>query len=399
MSNEWLANKRWKKTEIVSSSKMTSYMMLGFAVFWNAMSFSVVGFGFEELVAEVETNPGALVALIFPVIGVFMFVFAIIGLRRWWRFGTAAVTLDPFPGGIGGQVGGRLKVKLNYSQEHAFAVSLSCLHSTVSGSGKNRKRHEKTIWQADGFCQSEIAAQGTALSFCFDVPEGLPEAEAKRGESYYLWRLQLTAKLKGPDFNRRYDIPVYKNSASSSIRHLSTEHHRTQEQAVAGIGSIMRIRQSAGLTHVDFPAARRWGRSIGSMCFGLIFLGSGIGSSQLGAPIIFAVIFSGVGLFITVFGLYSLAKSLHVQLSATEIRALRNIFGIPILRSHVTLAELKSLDICDAGSSTVGTKQTVYYCVKAQANSGKSFIVAERLCSRNEAELLCDTYKGYLGLR
>ena len=86
---------------------------------------------------------------------------------------SAPVTLDPFPGSIGGHVGGTVDINLPFDQNAKFLLTLTNIHRYVSGSGKNRSRQEKARWQDVIVAHAEPGSKGTRLTFRFDVPEGL----------------------------------------------------------------------------------------------------------------------------------------------------------------------------------------------------------------------------------
>ena len=79
--------------------------------------------------------------------------------------------MDPYPGAIGGHVGGYIQVKkLDYrraSEAQTLSLKLECIHSYVSGSGKNRSRRESIKWAERGRPEIENASEGVNLAFLF----------------------------------------------------------------------------------------------------------------------------------------------------------------------------------------------------------------------------------------
>ena len=78
--------------------------------------------------------------------------------------------LDPFPGSIGGHVGGTIELALPFDAAHDFEMTLTNIHSYVSGSGKNRSQKEKAEWQDIIVAHAEPSGKGTRVTFRFDVP-------------------------------------------------------------------------------------------------------------------------------------------------------------------------------------------------------------------------------------
>ena len=223
----WLINDKWQTNEIYSTAKLTLYLTWGFAIFWNAISSLILFILVEEILEE--NNYFILIALIFPLIGAGLIIQAVRKTLEWKKFGKIPVILDPFPGSIGGQVGGTIELPHSYSMGTQFTVTLSNIYSHKSGNSKNRKQSEKIIWQDTAIAYTESGLYGTRIVFRFDVPEGLNASDALKDSSnsylcklnlkatgilrnnsnYYLWRLNLKATLPGVDIDRNYEIPVY----------------------------------------------------------------------------------------------------------------------------------------------------------------------------------------------
>ena len=141
----WLLNNDWQTAEIRSGSKAVMWGAWIFAGLWNAISAPLPFLAWEEVVEK--GNHVALVALLFPAVGLGLLVFAIRRTKEWRRFGRTPVTLDPFPGSIGGHVGGTIELPIPHSGMAAFRMTLTSIHSYMSGSGKNRSRRENALWQ------------------------------------------------------------------------------------------------------------------------------------------------------------------------------------------------------------------------------------------------------------
>lgn len=172
----WLANDDWQTNEIKSKSKAAMYFAWGFALLWNAISMPLPFLLVEEI--TVKKNYPALIALLFPVVGVGLLIWAVRQTMEWKRFGAAPVALDPFPGSIGGQVGGTLELPQPFDSTVKYVFTLSNIYSFMSRSGKNRERKERVDWQDTAVAYAEPGLYGTRLSFRFDVPEGLTGSTA-----------------------------------------------------------------------------------------------------------------------------------------------------------------------------------------------------------------------------
>jgi len=179
----------------------------------------------------------------------------------------------------------------------------------------------------------------------------LPISDVRKSGDYYLWRVSIACELDGPDFSRRYDIPVFETGASSTITE-GTESH-----AAAGAG---------------------------------------------GAPLIFPLVFISVGGLIAGWGVFYLGKSLRVSVTAEGVSSRRFLFGFPLSNKLLTRATFTHFEIDQGATVQAGSKTTVYYRLYASgrgaAKSKLRFPVAERLSSRSEAELLKETFETYLSV-
>jgi hypothetical protein len=394
---DWALDKKdWASGEIRSSAKSSVYVLWGFTIFWNLVSATPF-LGEKNVLHEIPNNPPAALVFLFPLIGLVMLAFCIKVTRQWRRFGATPLKLDPFPGAIGGHIGGTLRLNIPYDRLARYEVTVSCRRSSISGSGKERRRKESILWQSESFCHQTRCAKGTELSFRFDIPAEKAESESDKQESYILWKLSINATLEGPDFQREFVIPVFNTAQTSSIKDSSENHPLIQEAADEGIYSVAKIEQLASGIKAYFPAFQRPTMGINLLVFGIIFVAAGLFSGKMGAPMLFPIVFSVVGSAIVFGGIFYLAKSLEVKVSTQGVESRRFLFGYPVTTRNISKETLKGIDIKQTGSMQSGTKNTVYYQVIAHSHAKKKVIVAERLTKRAEAERLLEMYQTYLG--
>lgn len=391
----WLENKKWSASGISSGARYAHWVMAGFALVWNLITLPMF-WQFDKIWREVQVEPVKLFIFLFPLIGVGLILAAVHAFAQWRRFGPSPLVLDPFPGAIGGQVGGSVDTRVAFRAGQRFDVSLSCLYSRVSGSGKNRSRSESVKWQADGVCHSQRSGLGTELSFRFDVPGDLPVADYPRSRNYHLWRVSISCELDGPDFNRSYEIPVFNTGARSAIPEGTETHAATVDAAMEGVESIADIQPVAGGIEAHFPAFQRPAQGFITIVFGLAFAAAGYFAGSQGAPLIFPLMFIPIGTFIAGYGVFYLGKSLRVVVTRDGVRSRRYLFSYPLTSRRVAKGEFKGFVIDQGASMQSGNKTTVYYRLYATRRGGKRFPVAERLTGRAEAELLQETFETYL---
>ena len=400
MSTEqpWLDKKNWAANSIYSDARHGFWILWAVALLWNLMATVPILLQFSEIWSKAGKAPGTFIVFLFPLVGVGLVISAINATRKRTRFGLTPLVLDPFPGSLGGHVGGRTETRIPFDPQLHFDVSLACIHSRIATSGKNRRRSESVKWHGNGICHKERTGAGTALRFRFDVPADLPASESA-SKDYHLWRLRINAELPGLDFDRTWELPVYATGAmASGIAEGTESNPDTMDAAMAGVDSVAQITPIADGIQARFPALQRPGMGIFMVLFGLVFLAAGtFAVFNGGTGLLVGSIFVLLGLLIAGAGVFELCKSLLVSVTSQGVRSRRFFLGYPITTRELSLEELEKIAIKRSGASQEGKNHSVLYRLSAHGKGKEKFPVAERLQGKSEAELLRDTYLTYLG--
>jgi hypothetical protein len=397
----WLLNHDWETPTIRSSSRAAMWGAWAFAAFWNLISSVTPFMAYKEVTAN--QNYLALIALLFPLVGIGLITWAVRRTLEWRRFGPAPVTLDPFPGSIGGHVGGTIDLNLPYDSGARFQLTLTSLHSYISGSGKKRSRREEAQWQDEIVAHAEPGGKGTRLTFRFEVPNGLDETDAlQKGDDYYLWRLNLSADLPGADLDRDYDIPVYATATNS--RHLSNvavERSRDAQNEIADarVRDIIRIRQGVMGRSLSYPMGRHLLSNLFGMAFGAAFAGAGYFLIVQEGATIFGGIFGGVGALVAISAFYMLSNSLEVTQDGSSIQTIRRWLGIPVGRKSMPRNHFVRFKKKKSMKTQQGGKHTVYYAIHLVDHSGNKLVVGEGFKGESEAQAAIRLIAKELGLR
>ena len=397
----WLANDSWQSALIRSSSKSSMYFSWGFAALWNLISAPLPFLLYAEVVEK--GNTPALLGLLFPLVGLGLFTWAVRRTLEWRRFGAAPVELDPFPGSIGGHVGGTIDINLPYDANAQFTLTLTNLRSYVSGSGKDRSRKERAEWQDKQVAHVASGPRGSRLAFRFEVPGGLSESAAVQGDDvYYLWRLNVSADLPGTDFDRDYEIPVYATGEQSqhlsdfSITEAKSAQRRIDDKAIR---RLIRLGYAASGRSLLFPMGRNLMSGTGGVLFGAIFFGVGWFLTVAEGHWIMGAIFAGVGLLILLSGLYFMLNSLEVVQDGADIRSLRRILGITVKQKKMRRTDFVRFDKKRTSSTQSGNKHVVNYAVSVVDGRGQKMIVGEGFKGSSQADAAADLIAQTFGLR
>ena len=394
----WLNKKQWRKQPLRSDAKKNIWAIWLFAIFWTAISSPVLFVLPEELNKQ---NYAALIALLFPLVGLFLFYKAWKMTLEWRRFGVIELNLDPYPGSIGGHVGGVLLLKNKATFNAQFKIELQCIYSYISGNSNNRSRRKNIKWAEVGFAKKVLAANGLQLKFRFDVPDNLPEADVEQQGDYYFWQLKLSADLPGTDLNRSYNIPVFKTQKySQTIRHdlsaqaVQLKSEKAQEsQAAVSLGDFSSTSLNRALRYKNkgsrhifyFPMFRNKLLTFISLIFGAGFGFAAYsinhdfadGSIMSIVMLIFSLPFALVGFVGTIAFIYLPLNNLSVTVADRKIKAIRRLFIFPIKYNVLNNQDIKQIEIKRSGSTGEGTEQITHYKLIVHSKSSKKFTIAE----------------------
>jgi hypothetical protein len=399
-SSPWLLNDDWQSATVRSNSKASMYGVWAFAAFWNLVSAPLPFVMYDEVVNE--KNYIALVGLLFTAVGIWLLSWAIRRTLEWKRFGATPVVLDPFPGSVGGHVGGTIEIGVPFDAANIFEISLTNIHSYMSGSGKNRSRNENAKWQDSIVAHAEPGGKGTKLTFRFEPPQGLNESDADQDDSYYIWRLALCAELDGTDLDRSYDIPVYATAQHSrSLSGLSMERAREKQQSVSDrdVLDVVQIRNDAGGRRMIYPFGRYIGSSLGAFIVGVAFAAVGWWLVTEEGHTFFGSVFGGVGALVGVFALYMIINSLEVARDANGIRTTRRVLGIPVKHSYMRRDAFVKFKKKSSHKTQQSGKHIVYYTIYAVDSEGDKVVVGEGYKGESQANAAMRLISRELGLR
>ena len=360
-----------------------------------------------ELPTELRKgNYPILFVLLFPLAGSWIVWLGVRVFRNWRHYGPLPVEMDPAPGQVGGDIGGRIRLRLPWRHDNPYQLTLQCLRSKVTGSGKNRSRSESLVWQQEIVPFADACAEGTELRFVFTPPEHLPESETPDND-YHLWRLLLSGPEKPVKLERTYQLPVRKGAGRSAIsipaRHVEQQTAQAKIRALEAAGSQIELTQLGDGVRLHSPFGLHLGMKLMLLLFGLIFAASAAFLSykaleEGGMLWLMAVVFSLFGYPMLLGGLFTVGRSLTTEIRAGQVRTIRYWFGLPLWRRRLALTRADQLTLTAGVKSNDGRRHTEYLHLEAK-EQGRKIRLAEDIRGREAAEALQASLIRLLGLR
>ncbi len=385
----WLAKPEWSATGIISNNKIALWAWWFGTLFVNTIALPIL---FQLPTELSKGNYGILVGLIFNAIGFFVLYKAIQKTLEQLRFGRVPVLLTPFPGELGGKVAGHLDFQQKLDNSSTFNLTLKQMKTVTTRSGGKSQTSTTSTWDLTGNGTLKSTINGSRIYFAFEVPANLKPSRTDDKNGYW-WSLEVKGDMPGVDFNRSYEIPVFKttNSASSSASQpseVSTATAQTDfseqledmldiEQLADGI----LIRQAPGKQKMAWPIA----------LFGVIFGGVGIGIGFTDAPLLFPIVFSAFGLLFAVIGINMLITGYETYIDKDGVSHKVFRFGNEKKHNLWPRSTLRGLCMKLSGSSSSGTKTVEYFDILLQQNDGHKINISSGIAGRQAASQLLDS--------
>jgi hypothetical protein len=322
----WLVRDDWAAGKIKSSAgaQWPILLLMGaaFAAIGGAMSFTVIP---KELA---RGNHAALLALIFPLIGMGLLIAAV---RVWLarhRFGNCFFELAQVPASLGGSLDGSIRTSAPLTLEDSLRLKLTCVCHTVSGSGNDESVRENVLWEDEKVLGQEGSLQSTSeggsqIPVHFRLPADQSES-VPRGNPKIIWRLEAKSKTRWTNFAAKFEVPVFRVAGAAenvaddetdptAPMQLSAEEIRRDEH------SRIQVTDGPDGRGFYFPAARNLGTALMLTLFLIVWSGFLWLMTVKHAPILFPIVFGLFEIFL-IWGCFGVwFKSSRVTVNNSEV--------------------------------------------------------------------------------
>lgn len=397
-ASPWLWRPDWASGRILDSSRATMFTAWVFAAFWNLISFPTGFLGVRAAIQE--GKPAALLALLFPLVGIGLVVWAMRATLRYRKYGVSRLELSTIPGVIGRTLTGMVRAPARMQPAGGFQVRLSCVRRVTTRSGKNSSTSESILWQDERLVPGEAsrtaAAMETHIPVAFRLPADAVACDDSNANNRVLWRLQLSGEVPGVDYAAQFEVPVFRTPASAQP--LSVEEERITQDPLAGAtyqqpaDSRIVVTSNRRGTEIAFPAARNPGAATSVTFFLMIWL-IGIGLQlYFRAPLVFPIVTGLVGVLILI---SVLDLWLGVSRVVVDAGTLAWATGYLVPGRERTIHKSDIADVVTTIGMQAGT--TVYHDVAVVRKNGKKIKVGRSVRDKREAEWLAGTIKKAIG--
>ena len=195
----WLWRADWAAGRIEDSNRTAARFAWVFAAFWNLVSLPAGYFGVRAAVEQ--GNRAGLVALLFPVAGVGLLIWATRISARLRRFGVSRLELETRPAAVGRSLAGTVTAPISLAPTAGFKVVLSCIRRVTTGSGDDRSTSERILWQEEQ--RTTGRPSRTAQGMATTVPVRFPlPADALPCDADHRQSMQLVIDQRHQPFQR-----------------------------------------------------------------------------------------------------------------------------------------------------------------------------------------------------
>jgi hypothetical protein len=376
----WLWREDWASGQITDSSRLTMWGSWAFAVLWNLVSLPAAIVAVRAALGQ--GNRTALVALLFPGVGVGLTVWAVRATLRYRRFGVSRLELATLPAAVGHALEGTVRPPAGLRPPEGFRLVLSCLRRETSGSGRSRSTTERLLWQDE----RRTMGGGAGIPVAFAIPADAVPSDPRAGGDRVLWRLEVTGEVPGVDYAAAFEVPVFHTAVSDTPR---TEAERALDATVLApadyrqpAGSPIQVSTTRRGTEIYYPA-RNPGMAAGLTVFAAIWLGAIALMIAVHAPIFFPIVFG-------LFGLLLVYLVLDAWLGVTRVTAERGrvtvATGWLTPRREQALRADEISEVAIRIASQAGN--TPYYEVSLVTSTGKRVAAGQGIRDKREAEWL-----------
>ena len=379
----WLWRGDWAAGRLDDNTAAAERGAWIFAALWNLVSIPAAYAGIQTAVHQ--EKPIGLVALLFPLVGLWLLLRAAQATIRRQKYGTSRLELSTIPGVIGGTLAGVVYAPGSLRPAGGFRMTLTCLRRVTRRTGRGSSRSETILWQEESQLAGEQvrdhSGMRTRIPFSFMIPAAAEPSEPNNPGEGVEWRLELSAPLPGVDYESMFVVPVFNTGDASGSSPQAADYRPPPDSQIV-------VTSKGQGTELSFPAGRNPGPAAGLTAFMAIWWALIPGQLYLKAPLIFPLVTAGCGVLIGI-------GVLELWLRASRVTVDES--GVTLASGYLQPGrgrKIPASEISDV-ASVIGMQsgKTVYYDVVVRLKNGKKKLAGRSVRNKREAEWLASTIK------
>jgi hypothetical protein len=290
------------------------------------------------------------------------------------------------PAALGGTLEGKIQVNAKLQPQQGLHLRLSCVRRETTGNANNPQKTEKILWQDEKWLRANLPQSdlnATAIPIFFKLPGNLPESTAALGDGIH-WKLEASAKLRGPNFDAAFEIPVFKLPEPPQISEDPTlQFQMSLDEVRKQIRSKILVSDLPDGKEFIFPAARNPGFLAGATAIWLVWTGVIALLIFSHVPPLLPLVASAADLLMTVFLANLWFHRSHVAITTAQVKMESAWFSFKKQRV------IKLSDVANFATE-IGAQvgHSPYYDLKIRVRDGREFTVAKHLANKPEADWL-----------
>lgn len=394
------------KRPIVPGIAHTRWILSALTLIWNAAALPCLVW-----LAHGYLTTGArpdLVLAFFAAAGPAVAVYWLVSGASLRRLGPMPLEMDPFPGSLGGELGGAIDWQEPFAQPRAFDVSLTCIKVSPRRGGQGASAASQDIlWQDQVQAFTEPGPTGSRLRFVIAVPDHLPASSdpgfdgnlMKRPGGFAGIKWMVRIRASQGRLERSYTVPVVPTAHPLRMSNRPAAQGRPaaprtdwQPIAVAQTPEGLRL----------FCPRRRFVAE-GLLCLTVAGVGLGIGLSSWLARTDWAAGQTAVAIFIGfvacgfmavgaafLLGVgYFWGNTLETVITGATIKTIRRVWGIGFSR-ELPIERVTGIDSRIKTQLGSTEKAVLKYTLYAASSGGKPLALADGIKGTPAAKALAD---------
>jgi hypothetical protein len=392
----WLWQADWAQGRATSKTRGTMVGGWIFAIFWNAVSMPIAFLVIPA--AAKQKGPGAFVALLFPVAGVFLLVRAIRQTIAYFEFGKTYFEMTTLPGVIGRELKGQIQARFPHSPDHGVHLRLSCVHRVTTNSGNSNSTMETILWRDEADLSAGQLCPGpagTTIPVSFRIPLDAQPTEKRNSRDEFVWVLEALADVPGVDYHDIFEVPVFRTQQTPTQAEAERFAAPTPAREVSRpTTASIQVSQNAEGTEFYFPAARNKNFAASSTMFLLIF-GAVTFFLTHHAPFIFPLAFGFFALLLLYISARLWFGTSRVVMGSGGVTVQSGLLGGGTVQ-RIALSEIASIGD-RITSQQGGATGTPYYDIELTSRDGKKVTLGRSVRDRHETEWLVQEMRRLAG--